>query len=67
MRVLEKQKVLSNQNEVIIPDVYNPDWNAYLNGTKKVKVYESVEKTRQVQVENDTKFVDFKYEPFSFF
>lgn len=60
-------KVLSEQNEIIIPEVYNPDWNAYLNGTKEVKVYESAEKTRRVQVENDTKFVDFKYEPFSLF
>ncbi|MEK7169181.1 MAG: alpha-(1-_3)-arabinofuranosyltransferase family protein [Patescibacteria group bacterium] len=59
-------KVLENKNELIIPEVYNPDWNAYLNGIKKVKVYESQDKTRAVQVEMDTKFVDFKYEPFNF-
>ena len=60
-------KISKELNELIIPEVYNPDWNAYLNGVKKVKVYESVDKTRAVQIESDTKFVDFKYEPFSFF
>lgn len=60
-------KVLSERNELIIPEVYSPDWNAYLNGTKKVKVHESAEKTRRIQVEDDTKFVDFKYEPFRVF
>ena len=60
-------KILKEQNELIIPEVYNPDWNAYLNGVKKLKVYESTDKTRAVKVESDTKFIDFKYEPFNFF
>lgn len=59
-------KVISKQNELVIPEVYNPDWNAYLNGFTKTKVFETPDKTRAVKIENDTKFVDFKYEPYSF-
>lgn len=58
--------VTSNTGELIIPEVYNPDWNAYLNGVKKVKIIETSDKTRSVNIDTDTKFVDFKYEPFNF-
>jgi len=60
-------KIVNEIDKLIIPEVYNPDWNAYLNGTKKVRVFESLDKTRTVDIDKDTKFVDFKYEPFNFF
>lgn len=60
-------KLEGEQGELIIPEVYNPDWHAYLNGDEKVEVIETLDKTRMVKVKKDTKFVDFKYEPFKFF
>lgn len=59
--------IVNEVDKLIIPEVYNPDWTAYLNGTEKIKVFESQEKTREVNIKDDTKFVDFKYEPFNFF
>ena len=59
--------IIQNETDkLVIPEVYNPNWNAYLNGKEKTKVLETTEKTRQVNIKNDTKFVDFKYEPFKY-
>ena len=60
-------EIKNEVDKLVIPEVYNPDWNAYLNGKEKIEIYETVEKTRSVNLENDTEFVDFKYEPFNFF
>lgn len=60
-------KIVNEVNNLIIPEVYNPDWNAYLNGFQKVIAFETADKTRGVNINEDTKFVDFKYEPFNLF
>ncbi|EKD94485.1 MAG: membrane protein-like protein [uncultured bacterium] len=60
-------KIINEVNSLVIPEVYNPDWNAYLNGTKKVNVFETLDRTRGVNIDKDTKFVDFKYEPLNLF
>ena len=59
-------KIVKEIDSLVIPEVYNSDWNAYLNGSKKVKVYETSDKTRSVNIDKDTEFVDFKYEPLNF-
>ncbi|MFA6073878.1 MAG: hypothetical protein WC758_07225 [Candidatus Woesearchaeota archaeon] len=60
-------KIVNEVDNLVIPEVYNRDWNAYLNGTEKVIIFETIDKTRTVNINKDTKFVDFKYEPFNFF
>ncbi len=55
-----------NSNKLIIPEVYNKNWVAYLNGITKVEVKETAEKTRYVDINEDTEFVDFKYVPWKF-
>lgn len=53
-------------NKLILSEVYNSGWKAYLNGEKQVLVQETPDRLRQVDIENDTKFVEFKYQPKSF-
>ncbi len=51
---------------VVLSEVYNPDWEAFINGTKRTKVEETLDKTRQVDIDTSTKFVNFIYRPMSF-
>src|SRR5207244_3823235 len=52
--------------KVVLSEIYNKDWEAYLNGKTKTKIKETEDKTREVQIDNATKFVNFIYEPVSF-
>ena len=58
IRVDTRQK---SSNLVTIPEIYNKNWKAYLNGTKETLVIETKEATRQVIINEDTNFVDFRY------
>ncbi len=53
-------------NQLILSEVYNNGWNAYLNGVDKAKVLETPASLRQVDLKSDTKYIDFFYEPESF-
>ncbi len=53
--------------ELILAEVYSPGWKAYLNGKEEVKIKEHLNKLRGVEIKADTNFIDFKYEPDSFF
>jgi len=46
--------------------VYNPNWKAYLNGSIKTKVQQKPNALSKIDLQPDTKFVDFKYEPSQF-
>lgn len=52
--------------QLILSEVYNSGWNAYLDGTDKTVVRETPNSLRQVDLRPDTRFVDFRYEPESF-
>ena len=52
--------------QIILAEVYNPGWKAYLNGEEKVEVQETPIALRAVDVRDDTRFVDFKYQPESY-
>ncbi|MDO8638501.1 MAG: hypothetical protein Q7R43_02920 [Candidatus Daviesbacteria bacterium] len=53
-------------DKIILSQVYNPGWNAYLNGTEKTQVLERPDTLMLANIKSDTKYVDFKYEPASF-
>ena len=52
--------------KLTLSEVYNPDWHAYANGDKEIKINETPDKTREVDIDKDTKFVEFVYDPLSF-
>jgi len=49
-----------------LSEVYNIDWKAYLNGKTQTKIFETDDKTREIKINKDTRFVDFIYKPTSF-
>ncbi|CAN5301381.1 hypothetical protein BH10PAT1_BH10PAT1_2990 [soil metagenome] len=51
---------------VTLSEVYNTDWQAFSNGTKEIKITETPDKTRQVMIDKNTKFINFVYRPESF-
>lgn len=51
------------QGQIVIPEVYNPGWAAYLNGNEKVPVQETPSALRAINVKSDTKYIDLKYQP----
>jgi hypothetical protein len=58
----------SNQKDdlVILSEVYNKDWIAYINGKQQVPIIETADATRSVKINESTKFVNFVYQPRSF-
>lgn len=61
---IDTSKHMSDQ--VILAEVYSAGWKAYLNGKQTTKVLETPISLRLINIEPDTKFVDFRYEPDSF-
>lgn len=61
---VDTSKQLSQQ--LILAEVYNKGWKAYLNGEKQIPILETPSSLRLVNINSDTKFVDFKYEPDNF-
>lgn len=57
---------LKTAEKLILSEVYNKGWNAYLNGVDRVKVQETPDALRQVDLKPNTEYVDFYYEPASF-
>ncbi len=53
-------------DQLILAEVYNTGWKAYLNGKIKVPVQETPSSLRLVDLEPKTDFVDFRYKPVSF-
>lgn len=51
------------ESDVILSEIFNPDWKAYSNGNKELKISETPDKTREVTIDKNTKFVDFIYQP----
>lgn len=51
---------------LILSEVYSPGWNAYLNGHEKILVQQRPNVLRSVDINKETKFVDFRYEPEGF-
>lgn len=58
-----KVNVEGIQKQLIISEVYSPGWKAYLNGKEEVVVQETPNALRAVDIQPDTKFIDFKYSP----
>ena len=52
--------------EFTLSEVWSPGWKAYLNGVDETTISEPKNKLRNVKIKENTKFVDFKYEPKSF-
>lgn len=52
--------------QLILSEVYNNGWGAYLNGDERVKILETPTSLRQVNLKPGTQYVDFYYEPLSF-
>lgn len=61
-----KVNVNEKQKQLIVSEVYSPGWKAYLNGSQKVPVQETPNSLRAVDIQPETKFVDFKYHPDSY-
>lgn len=55
-----------SRKSLILSEVYNSNWKAYLNGTEEVGIQETPDALRLVDINTDTKFVEFKYEPTSY-
>lgn len=53
-------------NQVILSEVFNKDWQAFLNGNKETTISETPDKTREVYIKRSTRFVTFIYNPISF-
>lgn len=53
-------------NQLILSEVYNQGWKAYLNGKEKAEILETPVSLRLVNINPTTEFVDFKYEPDSY-
>lgn len=60
--VIDTSSYLSDT--IILAEVYNPNWKAYLNGKEKSEVEEYSKIMRSVKIKPDTNFVVFKYKPF---
>ncbi len=54
-----------NDNNIILSEVYNKDWFAYLDGKERIQIKKTPDETRLVNINPNTKFVDFVYEPLS--
>lgn len=52
--------------KLVLSEVYNSGWRAYLDGKKQVTIQEKPNALRLVDIEQNTQFVDFKYQPKSF-
>ena len=50
-------------SSLILSEVWSPGWKAYLDGNQLVKVQETPNVLRLVDIRPDTKFVVFKYDP----
>lgn len=53
-------------NKIILSEVYNKDWQAYLNGTQKLEIKQSPDKIREIEIDRNTKFVNLYYYPSTF-
>lgn len=53
-------------SSVILSEVYSKGWKAYLNGKTPAPIQETPNALRAVDIQSDTKYVAFKYEPASF-
>jgi hypothetical protein len=53
----------NSTNKLVLAEVYSPGWSAYLNGKLKVEINETASATRFVNINNETKFVEFTYQP----
>lgn len=49
---------------VILAEVYNLNWKAFLNGKEETKIEEYSKIMRSVKIKPDTNFVEFKYKPY---
>ncbi|MFC1625515.1 hypothetical protein ACFL1Q_00535 [Patescibacteria group bacterium] len=52
-----------SNNQIILSEVYSPGWKAYLNESKEVRVQETPNGLRAVDITTNTKLVDLKYLP----
>lgn len=57
---------IQKSKNITLSEVYNKDWSAYLNGEQETTIIETQDKTREVTIKNDTKFVNFAYTPKNF-
>lgn len=54
-----------NTNTIVLSEVHNNNWKAYLNSKKETTIYE-YQAARKVELEDDTQTVLFEYKPTSF-
>ncbi|OGY12914.1 MAG: hypothetical protein A3F61_00620 [Candidatus Blackburnbacteria bacterium RIFCSPHIGHO2_12_FULL_41_13b] len=52
--------------ELILAEVWSPGWKAILDGEKEVEILQTRNKLRLVNIESDTKSVEFYYNPKSY-
>lgn len=62
--IVDTSKKLSDT--VILAEVFNPDWKAYLANNKKIQIQEAPDSLRRIDLPENTNIVTFKYEPDSF-
>ena len=60
--IIDTSKQLSDT--VVLAEVYNSNWKAYLNGKEETKVEEYTKVMRSIKIKPDTNFVEFIYKPF---
>lgn len=61
--VIDTSKQLSDT--VVLAEVYNSNWKAYLNGKEETKVEEYLKVMRSIKIKSDTSFVEFEYKFFN--
>ncbi|MBI4058753.1 hypothetical protein HY404_00780 [Candidatus Microgenomates bacterium] len=58
---------LHQTDQVILAEVYNSGWQAKLNGKDYTPINETKNALRQITIKPDTQFVEFSYQPKSYF
>lgn len=56
-------KINSQKENVIIANVYNSGWKAYLNGKQEVKIQKTPNNLQQVDIQNNTNNIRLIYQP----
>lgn len=58
--------ILDSKNIFNIPIIFNPNWQTYDNLGKRLQTVENSSHTISVEINEDTKYIDLFFEPFSF-
>lgn len=56
----------NQSKQIVLAEVYSPGWKAFLDGKKEIEIKQTRDALRLVDIDSNTKFIDFKYQPLNF-